>query len=145
LRLQFEAMVRRLGISQCVQFHGQVPHGKAVFEFLDSIDIFVMPSRTEGLPRSMLEAMARGCPCIGSAVGGIPELLAPEALIPPADEGQLAAAIRRFISNWDLLSRMIEHNIKIARTFQPEALEQAQRYFLSEVRSRSVAATQNAS
>ncbi|MCU1308722.1 MAG: glycosyl transferase group 1 [Acidobacteriaceae bacterium] len=144
-RPQFEDMARDLGISQYVQFHGQVPAGKAVFEFLDFIDIFVMPSRTEGLPRAMVEAMARGCPCIGSAVGGIPELLAPEALIPPSDERQLAAAIRRFVSNPDLSSRMIEHNVKVAQTFQPEALEEAQHRFLSEVRARSIAATQNAS
>jgi glycosyltransferase involved in cell wall biosynthesis len=143
-RPQFEAMARNLGISQYVQFHGQIPAGKAVFEFLDSIDIFVMPSRVEGLPRAMLEAMARGCPCIGSVVGGIPELLAPEALVPPSDETQLAAAIRHFISDPDLSSRMIEHNVKMARTFQPEALEEAQHRFLSEVRARSIAATQNA-
>jgi phosphatidylinositol alpha-1,6-mannosyltransferase len=144
-RSQFEAMVRDLGISQHVQFHGQVPAGKAVFEFLDSIDIFVMPSRTEGLPRAMVEAMARGCPCIGSAVGGIPELLAPEALIPPSDERQLAAAIRRFVLNPDLSSRMIEHNLKMGQTFQPEALEEAQHSFLREVRSRSIAAPKDAS
>jgi phosphatidyl-myo-inositol dimannoside synthase len=145
LRPEFEAMARDLGISQCVQFHGQVPAGKAVFEFLDFIDIFVMPSRTEGLPRAMLEAMARGCPCIGSAVGGIPELLAPEALIPPSDERQLATAIHRFVSNQDLSSRMIEHNVKMALTFRPEALEEAQRCFLREVRARSIAATRHAS
>jgi glycosyltransferase involved in cell wall biosynthesis len=139
-RPQFEDMARDLGISQYVQFHGQVPAGKAVFEFLDSIDLFVMPSRQEGLPRAMVEAMARGCPCIGSAVGGIPELLAPEALIPPSDERQLAAAIRRFVSNPDLSSRMIEHNVKVAQTFQPEALAEAQHRFLSEVRARSYGA-----
>jgi glycosyltransferase involved in cell wall biosynthesis len=144
-RPQFEAMARDLGISQYVQFHGHVPAGKAVFEFLDSIDLFVMPSRTEALGRAMLEAMARGCPCIGSAVGGIPELLAPEALVPPSDERQLAAAIHRFVSNPDLSSRMIDHNVRVARTFQPEALEEAQHRFLSAVRARSIAATQNAS
>jgi glycosyltransferase involved in cell wall biosynthesis len=142
---QFEALARNLGILQCVQFLGQVPAGKAVFEFLDSIDLFVMPSRQEGLPRAMLEAMARGCPCIGSAVGGIPELLAPEALVPPSDETQLAAAIRRFISDPDLSSRMIEHNIKMAHNFKPQALEEAQHRFLSEVRARSLAAAQNPS
>jgi glycosyltransferase involved in cell wall biosynthesis len=140
LRPQFEAMARELGISQHVQFYGQIPAGSAVFEFLDSVDIFVMPSRTEGLPKAMMEAMARGCPCIGSAVGGIPELLAPEALIAPSDEKQLAAAIRRFVSNRDLSSRMIEHNVKVAQAFRPEVLEEEHHCFLSEVRSRSMAA-----
>lgn len=143
-RPDFEAMARDLGISQYVQFHGQVPAGEAVSEFLDSIDLFVMPSRQEALGRALVEAMARGCPCIGSAVGGIPGLVAPEALVPPSDERQLAAAISRFVSNPELSSRMIDHNVKVAQTFQPEALEEAQRRFLSEVRTRSTAATQKA-
>ena len=41
----------------------------------DNIDVFIMPSLQEGLPRSMVEAMSRGCNVIGSRVGGIPELL----------------------------------------------------------------------
>src|SRR3984893_607487 len=94
---RFEAMARDLGISQYVQFHGQVPAGKAVFEFLDSIDLFVMPSRTEALPRSMLEARARGLPCIGSAVGGIPELLDASELVPVGDSGTLAAKIQEVL------------------------------------------------
>jgi glycosyltransferase involved in cell wall biosynthesis len=142
-RWEFEAMALELGVSQHVLFHGHVPAGKAVFEFLDSIDIFVMPSRMEGLPRAMVEAMARGCPCIGSSVGGIPELLAPEALVPPSDERELSAAIRRFVSDRDLLLRMIEHNLTVAETFRPELLEEAQRSFLSEVRERSLVAMQS--
>jgi glycosyltransferase involved in cell wall biosynthesis len=137
-RPDFEAMARDLGVSQHVRFHGHVPAGKAVFDFLDSIDVFVMPSRVEALPRAMVEAMARGCPCIGSAVGGIPELLAPEALVAPSDERQLSAAIRRFVSDSDLSLRMIEHNVEVAQAFRPEALAEAQRCFLSEVRARSM-------
>jgi phosphatidylinositol alpha-1,6-mannosyltransferase len=136
LRPEFETMAQELGVWPHVYFHGHVPAGKAVFEFLDSIDIFVMPSRVEGLPRAMLEAMARGCPCIGSAVGGIPELLATEALIQPADEIQLSEAINRFASDGDLMLRMIEHNINVAQSFRPEALEEAHRGFLNEVRAR---------
>ena len=78
-------------------------------------------------------------------VGGIPELLPPEALIPPSDERQLAATVFRFVSNRDLSSRMIEQNVNVAYTFRPEALEEARRCFLSEVRVRSIAATQHAS
>jgi phosphatidyl-myo-inositol dimannoside synthase len=142
-RREFEALARKLGVSQHVHFHGHLPAGNAIFEFLDTIDIFVMPSRTEGLPRAMLEAMARGCPCIGSAIGGIPELLAPEALIPPSDERELSAAIRRFVSNRDLMLRMIEHNFKVAETFRPELLDELQHSFLSEVHNRSLVAMQS--
>jgi phosphatidylinositol alpha-1,6-mannosyltransferase len=138
-RPQFESLARELGIAGSVYFHGQIPAGKAVFDFLDSIDIFVMPSRTEGLPRALVEAMARGCPCIGSAVGGIPELLVPEALVPPSDEGQLAAAIERFVWDRELLLRMIERNLEVAKDYRPELLQETRCRFLSEVRARVAA------
>jgi glycosyltransferase involved in cell wall biosynthesis len=138
-RPQFESLARELGISRSVHFHGQLPAGEAVFDFLNSMDIFVMPSRTEGLPCALMEAMARGCPCIASAVGGIPELLAPEALVPPSDEGQLAAAVERFVGDRELLLRMIERNLEVAKGYRPELLAETRRRFLSEVRARVAA------
>lgn len=57
-----------------VKFMGVLTHGE-VFDWLDTIDIYVQPSLTEGLPRSLIEALNRGCPTIGSDAGGIPELL----------------------------------------------------------------------
>lgn len=44
------------------------------------MDIYIQPSDTEGLPRALLEAMSRGLPCLGTDVGGIPELLDKEFL-----------------------------------------------------------------
>ncbi len=80
-----KALAKQLGIEDRTQFLGQLPFGKAVFDFLDSVDLFVMPSYAEGLPRALLEAMARGCPCVGSDVGGIPELLDPAEMAPAGD------------------------------------------------------------
>ncbi len=57
-----------------VVFMGSLSHNE-VFEQLDKIDIYIQPSLQEGLPRALVEAMSRGCCCIGSNVGGIPELL----------------------------------------------------------------------
>lgn len=63
------------GIADRVKFLGWLAAGPAVRAELDRADLFVLPSRTEGLPRALVEAMARGLPCIGSTAGGIPELL----------------------------------------------------------------------
>jgi glycosyltransferase involved in cell wall biosynthesis len=60
-----------------VKFMGVLAHNE-VFEWLDTIDIYVQPSLTEGLPRALVEALNRGCPAIGSDAGGIPELLGKE-------------------------------------------------------------------
>lgn len=57
-----------------VKFLGTIPHEK-VFKYLDEIDIYIQPSKQEGLPRALVEAISRGCPALGSTTGGIPELL----------------------------------------------------------------------
>ncbi len=69
-----KSIAEKYGISDKVKFLGSLPHEK-VFEYLDEIDIYVQPSKTEGLPRALVEAMSRGCPSIGFNAGGIPELL----------------------------------------------------------------------
>lgn len=64
-----------------VKFMGVLTHTE-VFDWLGTIDIYVQPSLTEGLPRSLIEALNRGCPAIGSDAGGIPELLVDKSIYP---------------------------------------------------------------
>jgi glycosyltransferase involved in cell wall biosynthesis len=78
-------------------------------EILASIDIFVMPSTAEGLPNSLLEAMAMGKPVVATEVGGIPELIKngrSGLLVPPKNPEALATAIRDLISNDQLAAKM---------------------------------------
>jgi glycosyltransferase involved in cell wall biosynthesis len=72
-------------------FHGRVDAGA----FLADLDAFALPSRAEGLPFALLEAMAYGLPCVGTAVGDVPEALRDCGIVvPPADPAALAAALR---------------------------------------------------
>ena len=89
LRNDLECLARRRGVGSRVIFTGHLPAGEAIRAELDRAHLFALPSRQEGMPRAMIEAMARAVPCLGSPVGGIPELLPPEALVPP-DPVQLA-------------------------------------------------------
>jgi glycosyltransferase involved in cell wall biosynthesis len=57
-----------------VKFIGAITHDK-VFNYLENVDIYVQPSRQEGLPRALIEAMSRGLPAFGAKTAGIPELL----------------------------------------------------------------------
>lgn len=57
-----------------INFLGPLAH-QLVFDMLDEIDVYIQPSKQEGLPRALIEAMSRGCLCIGSNAGGTPELL----------------------------------------------------------------------
>lgn len=70
-------VAEKYGVVDRVEFLGPVQHEK-IFSYFDSIDIYIQPSKQEGLPRALIEAMSRGCPALGSSAGGIPELLDPQ-------------------------------------------------------------------
>ena len=89
-RAELEALAARRGLREKVRFSGQCPAGNTVREFLDQADLFVLASRQEGVPRAMIEAMARALPALGTRAGGIPELLSSECLVPPGDPVGLA-------------------------------------------------------
>lgn len=99
------AEAERRGIADRVNVVGQVETRTHLAQILDGHDIFCLPSFSEGLPRAMVEAMARGVPAVGSDAGGIPELLPPDAVAPAGDSRALAAALRRVIEDPAPLAR----------------------------------------
>ncbi|GAB3976194.1 glycosyltransferase family 4 protein [Plantactinospora veratri] len=74
-RPRLERLATDLGVRRQVHFTGTISAATEVRRQLDAADLFVMPSRTEGLPKALIEAMARGLPAVATSVGGIPELL----------------------------------------------------------------------
>ena len=132
-----EWLSRNLSVFECVSFVGQLEFGSQIYDFLDSMDLFVIPSRAEGLPRALVEAMARGCPCIGSNVGGIPELLAPEDLVPLNNPEALAQKIMEVTANPERMKAMSERNLGRAKQFDPEVLREARLAFYRYVRDHS--------
>ena len=72
-------------------------------ELLPAFDVFVLPSRGEGLPLALLEAMASGRAIVATQVGGVPDALGDTGLlVPPEQPAQLAAAIARYRTDPDL-------------------------------------------
>jgi glycosyltransferase involved in cell wall biosynthesis len=134
---EMKTLAAELNIADRVEFLGELSSGRSIFEFLDSIDLFVMPSRAEGLPRALVEAMSRGCPCIASAVGGIPELLEPSDLVPPNSPEALAKLILQVAADSDRLLAMSARNLVKAAQFNPRTLNESRRAFLEEVKRRS--------
>jgi glycosyltransferase involved in cell wall biosynthesis len=136
-RNELQGLARTLGIEQQVSFLGELPGGAAVREHFDRADLLVMPSRTEGLPRAMIEAMCRALPCIGSDVGGIPELLEEEDLVPVGDAAALARKIKQVLTDPKLQRRMSERNLRNAQRFRPELLEARRTEFYSFLREQT--------
>lgn len=136
LRSQYEAMARRLGLDSKVTFVGLVPAGGPVMALLDRADLFVLPSRTEGLPRSLLEAMARGLPCIATPVGGVPELLPPEVLFPPGQAGLLAERILALLADPQRMAKAAEANLAEARQYSANVLGPRRQQFYTALRAR---------
>jgi glycosyltransferase involved in cell wall biosynthesis len=103
-RLQDEA--RALGIQARVHFHG---FQRNPLDWLAYMDVLLMPSTHEGLPYTLLEAMAMGVPVIASNVGGLAEVLRHGEtgfLVDPTDVGGFARAITAAASSSDLIQRL---------------------------------------
>jgi phosphatidylinositol alpha-1,6-mannosyltransferase len=118
LQPDYADLARTLDQSDKVHFLGQLAPGKAIHDQLDSADIFVLASSTEGLPRAMVEAMARGLPCVGTNVGGIPTLLPPELLAEPGDPTSVAEAVRRAIRSPIDMDTASARNLARAEAFR---------------------------
>lgn len=138
-RAELENLANSLGLNERIRFLGQIPARDAVRAQLDAADLFVLPSRTEGLPRAMIEAMARGLPCVGSSVGGIPELLPAEDMVPPGDANALALKIREVVTNPTRMMAMSARNLEKARQYAEPILRQRRIAFYQYVKEATEA------
>jgi glycosyltransferase involved in cell wall biosynthesis len=94
LRAALTSIAKANGLNDRVNFLGPMPHAKLP-DWYRAADVFVLPSRSEGVPCVLLEALACGTPFVASRVGGIPEIagLGSSKLVTPGDAEELAAAI----------------------------------------------------
>ncbi len=127
---ELERKAESLGLSQRVRFLGSIGAGQPVRNELDRAHLFVLFSKTEGLPRAMIEAMARALPCIGSAVGGIPELLPADCLVPRGDAAGLAAKMEEMVSEPGRLERASAANLDRAKQYMDSVLDAKRNEFL---------------
>jgi len=94
-RAALERQVARLGLGDAVRLRGELAQPERWYPTLDA---FVLPSLTEGMPMTVLEAMACGLPVVATAVGAVPELLdglPVRRIVPPGDRAALVDALMR--------------------------------------------------
>lgn len=133
-RPEMERLAESLGMKERVHFLGLLPAGAPVRALLDQSDLFVLPSMCEGLPRAMVEAMARSLPCIGTTVGGIPELLPEEDMVPPGSVDALARMIQEVLSSPERMSAMSARNLTKAEEYRDDVLAARRKAFFEHVR-----------
>jgi glycosyltransferase involved in cell wall biosynthesis len=102
------ARAKALEVASRYRYHGVYTHPEECRAFMESLDVFVMPSFSEGTPNSIVEAMACGKPIIASEVGGVPDMVGDDSgiVVPAGDVGALAQAILRLAQDPQLRIRM---------------------------------------
>lgn len=116
LRGQIEALSQQLGIGDRVHLLGWVRDIRA---FLHDLDVFVLSSRFEGLPRAVLQAAAAQVPIVATAVDGTPEVIRDGItglLAEPGNHEQIAAQIRRLVDTPALRQDLVRAAAEQART-----------------------------
>lgn len=117
--------IRRRGLEQKCELVGVYKTLQERSQFMHGIDVFVLPSQTEGTPNAIIEAMADGKPIIATTVGGIPDVVTPDVgiLVAPNDVKALGAAMARLATDPALRHRMgLAARQKYEQLFTPRAV-----------------------
>ncbi len=115
-RAELHRQIAALGISHAVTFVGELSQTDLALR-MASARVLVLPSHSEGLGRVLFEAMAVGTPVIGSAVGGIPDLIEDGEngfLIAPGDEAELSDRLAQILEDDELCRRLGEAGRRVA-------------------------------
>ncbi|MCV6602047.1 MAG: glycosyltransferase [Cohaesibacter sp.] len=117
MRETFEARAKELDVTDHVHFVGQLKAGEAVWEAMDAADMLILPSRQEGLPRVVIEAMARALPVVSNNIGGASELLDHRQMIESLDVTTFTKRVSDNLDNADLLAEQSARNLRHAKRY----------------------------
>lgn len=119
-------LAEEFGVSDRVTFCGSLSL-EQMAEYYDSLDIYIQPSKQEGLPRAVIEAMSRGCPVIGTNIAGIPELIRKECLFKKNSDTAITESLENLFK-MDI-KEIAKENFEKAKEFEKEKLILKRNYF----------------
>lgn len=114
------------GVTDRVKFVGTLSKDE-MRGFYEGLDVYAQPSKQEGLPRSVIESMATGCPCIGTNLAGIPELIQSNLLFEKGSARGVVSAVQRLLM-MDL-AEVARRNYRISTQYSCDILDARRRKF----------------
>lgn len=133
-REDFEKLGRSLGMADRLEFVGWKAGFEAVQKELKRAQVAIFPSMGEGLPRSVIEAMAQGLLCFGSKVDGICELIEGDCLIPDFTPECFAEHIETYLVDWNKVLVDRKKQYEVSRRYEYSILEKRRTEFYRKLR-----------
>lgn len=126
---------KKQGVGDMVNFVGGVTR-EQLSSYLEDSDLYVMPTWAEGLPRVIIEAMAKGLPCITTPVSGNPELVSEHFLVDYHDVEMLADRIEELVTNKEMYEATSKENFARSRKYETTVLEKRRDEFYTQLKNR---------
>ena len=130
---EFEQLAKRLGLEKEVLFLGKISSRETLFQQLKESDIFLLPSKLEGLPRVIIEALSASLPVIASDVNGNSELVQSELLVQEFKASNYSEKIQELIENPVFYNDISKENYKKALDYLPDKLDLKRRLFFEKL------------
>lgn len=128
-----KAQADKYGVSNQLKLIGTLQKEEMV-KWYKSIDVYVQPSKQEGLPRSVIEAMSVGCPAVGSKIAGIPELLDSQCLFSPDDNSQIVKTLLWILEKKNMVAQA-EINFHKAKEYNLDEIENRRKQIFNAYRN----------
>ena len=130
--LKLKEKAKRLKITGNVKYLGLKSH-EEIFKWLDNLDVYIHPSRTEGLCRAVIEAMSRACPCIVSNVGGNSELINEKYIFKKGNVKSLYSKLLLLINSKDNMEESSRQNYSRSLDFEKGKLDAKRKEFYNTI------------
>lgn len=116
-------LVNHLDMNEYIVKTGKISCRSELFELLRSSDAFVFPSYSEGMPRTLLEAMVNGCVCVTSDLPGCREVLSSNVVVPAKNDEALYQKLKEILNNIDMMNEEKKRNYARAKDFSADSVE----------------------
>ena len=117
---------KKYDVTNQVRFFGSLEH-KEVFKWLETIDLYVHPSKQEGLSRAIIEAMSKGCPSFGADAGGIHEQIDNQFIFQKGNAHEISSIFKKF--NKNIMMEQAKKNHDKSKKYTKEKLYSLRKNF----------------